>query len=72
MTEDDDVTPVALQRIPTRSWLVLAWLTVAILLVVLALVTWRYLALRAQLDQACAPDSVVARLDLTEWVPLCR
>lgn len=53
-----------------RSWLAVAWLTAATLALLLAIISWRYFSLLAQLDQACG--GVVARLDLSEWVPLCR
>lgn len=53
-----------------QGWLLVAWLVAATLAVLLALMCWQYFQLRSDLDQACS--GVVARLDLTEWVPLCR
>lgn len=76
MNEDDNVRHLPAQGFPAgewvvnRSWLVLAWLLVVTLALLLALVGWRYYQLRSQVDQACG--GVVARLDLSEWVPLCR
>lgn len=44
---------------------------IAVLFVALVAVSARLAYLNGQLDRACAGDSVVARLDLTEWVPVC-
>jgi len=74
---DDNVTPLPAQGIPAGGaepdWrfrvMALAFILAATAAVILAV---QYFSLRSELDQACAPDSVVARLDLTEWVPLCR
>lgn len=44
---------------------------IAALALALVLVAARLSYLNAQLAHACEPDSVVARLDLSEWVPVC-
>lgn len=55
----------------TRVHVVYLIVIVVLGLLLVAAVT-QLRALDSALGRACSPDSVVARLDLTEWVPLCR
>jgi cytochrome oxidase assembly protein ShyY1 len=49
------------------TWLAACVAVLAVAVILLAVAHWQ---LRRQLDTAC--DGVIATLDLTEWVPLCR
>lgn len=72
MSTEPESWPVGGTEYVSRTWVIVAWAIVALLLLALLIVGWRYYSLRADIERACQPESVVARLDLTEWVPLCR